>query len=652
MDSCDGQIAASELHPVIVQQPDRVLNEEDDLADGEGDLEESPSLIVETRIKPNDIFDDSKKVIVVEKEETTKQPNENFFSNPQEKHLDKVDYTTFQYTYENNFKANPVLELNGSEEIQSVKEINTIDTSTTNTIITTTKPTIDSKVETIEPLKKQDTIELTMATIPQKEIYGYNKIIIRRPTQTAPVFMQNKPHIVQQPSKTMLRPINVIHPRPFQMKKPYHTRPIYKSPILTRPVRMPLPFIEERPIFGQNVIKSQGYRTHNTALIKSQVPLLNEYMLINQFPQQFIKLTTENPLSEEVPKLTPTTPTITHIEISPQQASTEKEPELENSKPYAPLLSIKPSPTAYKLPPARNTGFRPESVVIEGGFKPIFSKEIQDRKDDETEDGPEIENESVIGVLNVSTEKNIDKSPTVVESFEPMFVPSPLDKFSQQKPTKMRKRANMKKNQVVFIIKQGRSIDSEEILNDDEIAEAAERVDSYYLPPPDKELKHSHISLKPSDIDISPGTVVTYDGKKVSTSSLTMKYPDRATASESRVSKAAELIKSSPQFVPFKGDLPPLDPRFVNTDVPQLKSRGALNRDLDAPSAPTRLSLVRQIEENFERRKKREAHHTPEHTAEQNLASQKQEEKAKSSSYKIRTASSITLLLIYFVTLL
>lgn len=642
VDSCDGQAAASELQPVVVR-PDDSFEEKDELTAGDSDLEESPSIIVETRVKPNGIPDFSKKVITEEQETTTEKKRKQNWLQSSGQDAANADYTNFADQVLDNMKSELILNLDEAQEEVSI---------TTTTTTTTAKPVTKNEAESTKPLNKQDTLDLTVMNLPQKESFSYGKIMIRRPTLPVPLVMQNKPHILQQPSKTMLRPLNMMHPRPFQLKKPYYSRPVYKTSVLTRPVRMPQPIIEEKPVFMQNVIKSYSHRPQTVILMKPHGLPLNEFLLVKQAPQQFIRASTERPRTEDASQVTPTTPTITNIEISPQQASTEKEPDLENSKPYAPLLSIKPSLTTYKLPPARNTGFRPESVVIEGGFKPIVSKDMQDRKDEAVEEGPEIENESEIGVINVSTEKDMDKSPAVVESFEPVFVPSPLDKFTQQKPTKMRKRANIKKNQMLFIIKTSRSVNDDEALSDDEIAEAAERVDSYYLPPSDKELKHSQVAFKPSDIDISPGTVVTYDGKKVSSSSLTMKYPERATALESRVSKAAELIKSSPQFVPFKGDLPPLDPRFVNTDVPQLKSRGGLSRDLDAPLAPTRLSLVRHLEENVERRKRREAHHTPEHTAEQNLARQKQEEAAKSSTSRIKGISFSALLLICLVTLL
>lgn len=620
----------------MVVLPSGGLSEQDELATGDDDLEESPSIIVETRVKPNDIPDYAKKIALNQKQDTTIEKNnfpvEEFWSQTEKQEAPRTDYTLFPQEEEEILTSKPITDLTEGE----LESSSTIATTTVNSI---------SKNKTATSISyKQDTIDLPVMNLPQKEIFSFSKITMRRPTQPVPMIMQNKPQLFQQPTRTMLLPLHLINSRPFLRKKPYYPRPMYKTPALTRPVRMPYPAIAEKPVFSQNSIKSHNYMPQNIILMK---PQLLPFTFGNH-----VKSTKEEPPAEEISQITPTTPTVTHIEISPQQASTEKEPDLEKSKLYAPLLSIKPSPITYKLPPARNTGFRPESVVIESGFKPIVSQEIQDRKDDSEEAGPEIENEGEIGVINVSTEKDMDNSPTLVETFEPIFVPSPLDKFTQRKPTKMRKRANVKKNHVIFVIKQSRSIHDDEALSDDEIAEAAERVDSYYLPPPDKKLKPSQVPLKPLDIDIPPGTVVTYDGKKVSTASLTMKVPERAIASESRVSKAAELIKSSPQFVPFKGDLPPLDPRFVNTDVPQLKSRAGLSRDLDAPSLPTRLSVVRQLEDIVERRKKREAHHTPEHTAEQNLARQKQEGIARNSAKKVQTMSSFALLLICLLTIL
>lgn len=551
IDSCDTQTAASELHPAIVL-PEDPLEES-------GDLEGSSSIIVETRVKPNDINTDVKNVdkpryqVMEEFEEMTTEKAKEFSS--------KLDRTQSQEA--------------------SIDMTTTVNPSTTESIHLTNETSVKS-------------VPSTITTFPQKDIAGYQKLVIRRPE--APLITQNKPYVPDVPMKIVMRP--VLSSRPYHMsqtfKKPY--RPIGKPSGLNRPVRMPYPIIDERPVY---MMKPK--RPQHVLLIKP----LNDYMVLNHIFRQ-----------STIQPETPTTPRVKHIEISPQQSSTEKEPEMATSKPYVTLA--KPHYPGYKVRPAVNTGFRPESIVIEGGFKPILSKEIEDRKSED--EGPQLEYESEIGVINVSTEKVVDAAPSVVQSFEPMFVPSPLEKVVTQKPLKMRKRAPVKKNQVVFIIKEGRSMD-DETLTDDEIAEAAERVDSYYLPPPDKKLKLSSIPQKPSDIDTPPGTVVTYDGKKVSSASLTTRIADRSVALESRVSKAAELIRAGPQFVPFKGDLPPLDPKLMNTDVPQLKARAAISRELDAPSVssgPTKLSLL-----GIERRNRREAHHTPEHTAEQNLARQK-----------------------------
>ncbi|RZB40841.1 hypothetical protein BDFB_001741 [Asbolus verrucosus] len=66
-----------------------------------------------------------------------------------------------------------------------------------------------------------------------------------------------------------------------------------------------------------------------------------------------------------------------------------------------------------------------------------------------------------------------------------------------------------------------------------------------------------------------------------------------------RASKAAELVKARPQFAPFKGELPPLNPDIINKNVPQLQAHGLINRDLDTPpntgGGSTKLSLIQNV---------------------------------------------------------
>lgn len=142
-------------------------------------------------------------------------------------------------------------------------------------------------------------------------------------------------------------------------------------------------------------------------------------------------------------------------------------------------------------------------------------------------------------------------------------------------------------------------------VDEEPIAEAAEKIESYYLPPPETPApanpiiqQRSNIDLEDSDlnpVDLAspPDVVVTYDGRRVSGASLTAKISDKSNILNQRASKAAELIKTRPQFVPFKGELPPLNPSAISRNA-QIRERGIINRDLDTPLAPltTKLRLV------------------------------------------------------------
>lgn len=598
IDSCDTQAAGSEVKPVVVL-PDPLEYHEyipEDLA-------ESPSQIVETRIKFNDILRDAKSEFKV-KENATKEEDGMDSKGPQ-LFLDATKTSSnYRQQFETHLPSKPTFPYRYQMPYQN-DEI-TPQQNRSNVIATTiiTPSAVQWLTKDRNVTKTAKPMNVEVMRIPSSKT-----TTIRKPFYSeTPLVLQNKPYIPDITMKTILRPINRV-----TLKKPYY-RPLVK--IQSRPVRMPSPHFHPKPQKLQEIV-----------ILKTQ----SKPALI------------QKPLQLKEPAI-PKPPEVHNVELSPPQASTEKEPGLKTSKPYAPLVSVKPDKEMYhslKMRPAVNTGFKPESIVIEGGFKPIISKELEDRKDEE---GPELEYESEIGVIDVGNESSEQK---VVETFEPVFIPSPLDKQTVRKPIKMRKRANTKKNALLLIIKQGRSLESSE--NEDEIAEAAERVDAYYLPPPDKKNKLNDTPKKPSDIDIPPGTVVTYDGKKVSGASLTAKIVDRGSVLNNRASKATELIKAGPQFAPFKGPLPPLDPKYMNTDVPQVQSRGVISRDLDAPPSlvrATRLSLIKQLEEITEEsgrsRRKREAHHTPEHTAEQ-LRNKNETETAHSSSNKLIICTSLVL---------
>lgn len=573
-------------------------------SDMQEDLAGSPSIRVETWIKPNDIKQDSKDQIKQQEDSISDAMPTTTEAHFSSESFIRNSHSDFPYQFQNPFD----------------------DDSRTNR----ERVSLPKNITKLEPISERKPVHH------QRPSPGNpGKFAMRKPIYAeTPTIMQNKPHIPDDIVKTMLRPAAMV-PRPTHAptthKKSVY-RPIGKVPAFTRPVRMP---------------SVSSKRPQNIILIKPQDLFPNEGRLVSH--QRFKQKPDQKEHFDRRRKV-PKIPHVEHIEISPQQASTEREPD---TKQYAPLLSVKQEQedeVSSKLPPAINTGFKPESIVIESGFKPILSKEVEERNDDE---GPELEYESEIGVINVPVVENSDNSETkkAVESFEPVFIPSPLDKQSTQTPLKMRKRANPKKSHLLVIIKkQGRNVNNED---EDEIAEAAERVDSFYLPPPDKKYKPSDVPRKPLDIDVPPGTVVTYDGKKVSGASLTAKIADRGSFLESRASKAAELIMAGPQFAPYRGpDLPPLDSKYVNTGFPQLQSR-ALSRELDAPDvqAPTRLELRRQYEEEEPKRRKREAHHTPEHTAEQNKENEKTKTTSASNKHHTILCTSILFVIAFIIRL-
>ena len=179
-----------------------------------------------------------------------------------------------------------------------------------------------------------------------------------------------------------------------------------------------------------------------------------------------------------------------HVEISPQQASTEREPsEVMNAD----------------LKPAINTGFHPESVVIEGGFKPIIHKNVD--RGDLAGEGPELNYESSIGFLNVDEEKNKNVK---------ILTPPAINSEEGRLRKKIYKRRTGPKKEFV-LVKRGRSQDEDAA----GLSQVPVGLESYYMPPVTQD------KPRPSDIDLVPGTVVTYDGKMVPGSNLGVKIQDR-----------------------------------------------------------------------------------------------------------------------------
>lgn len=198
-----------------------------------------------------------------------------------------------------------------------------------------------------------------------------------------------------------------------------------------------------------------------------------------------------------------------------------------------------------------NDGFRPSSVIIESGFLPITKSNHHIEKNESKETNEDQYEEydyeqPVEQQAGRRSDQAIDSSDVVfpnnesdgeIKSFEPMFIPSPLDSTSQNQRQISEKKQNDDLN------------DMEMEDGEDKLAMAGERHDSYYLPP----VNHQKTTkLFPE------GAVVAYDGKAVlDMPGLAPPLPSRSTNLRARISSSEQLL-STPQFGPFRGEFPPL----------------------------------------------------------------------------------------------
>ncbi|GLH12658.1 Protein Skeletor, isoforms B/C [Gryllus bimaculatus] len=263
----------------------------------------------------------------------------------------------------------------------------------------------------------------------------------------------------------------------------------------------------------------------------------------------------------------------------------------------APLLSTSTESISANLPIAVNTGFRPETVVVEGGFKPIIKNVAQDRSSVETDtelvDQDEIMEKlekEMLGELVEAPEAKEDRKENPFEgqrpeTFEPMFIPSPPDRISQQNASDA-KRAAAAPAQKQSARPRPRPAAAPPRLAPSfrsqqpaaaadaagEMAMAAERMDTYYLPPV------GYAKERPgAAADIPPGAVVAYDGKSVVDVSLASSIADPSASTDAgrrNPPGTAELIKGTPQFGPYHGEVPPPVPKVVHPEsIPQLQAR-------------------------------------------------------------------------------
>uniref|UniRef100_A0A182T471 Uncharacterized protein n=1 Tax=Anopheles maculatus TaxID=74869 RepID=A0A182T471_9DIPT len=198
---------------------------------------------------------------------------------------------------------------------------------------------------------------------------------------------------------------------------------------------------------------------------------------------------------------------------------------------------------------AANHGFEPSSVVVESGFKPIYRRkddydlEFEDnrahgflrRQDDDIDEAIESD------ALMIHGQDEPSK-----QTFEPMFIPSPLDSMAMAhvKPSAGPARESATKRNVEILPDETADVVGE---GQDSLGAANDRVDPFYLPPIG-----------------SDGSVVSFDGKAVLDMSLVNGPSAGSHQSEPLPpvggpgSKTEQLLRETPQFGPFRGEYPPI----------------------------------------------------------------------------------------------
>lgn len=243
------------------------------------------------------------------------------------------------------------------------------------------------------------------------------------------------------------------------------------------------------------------------------------------------------------------------------------------------------------IPPAVNTGFKPDSIVVESGFKPIIREPLMAGEDRIAEyegnanrrEDADIDEDYEVSLPYIEPNHLYPPSDKLTETFEPMFIPSPPDhllptndrtkevfptnhaKEDRPHPVYLKnvtKLSNVSKLTTLFSKK-----NMEKEVPGDLMMES-DRISPHYLPPDPKVPKEHSQKLSTSNDQ----TFTTYDGKTVSAATLTSvpngpKAPSKLFSA--KLPANFEQLLKSPQFGPFKGEIPPPVAAHINKDVPE-----------------------------------------------------------------------------------
>lgn len=425
--------------------------------------------------------------------------------------------------------------------------------------------------------------------------------------------ISNRPPPQQLPSGTAVMnrsPINhqtpQHHPKPMFNQVPFKPPPTQKpqtqKPQIIKVYKPPNSSIQSiimgKPSPGNILLPSQSQtlnlgRTDIIAnqIVKSQIMLPGTSDLIGQssIQQSFInqpgQIILGKPMDHPVPLDQQMAPTKLHVINAPtpppESRSTTFRIRLPSDKMPTQPNDIKSSDFIGEftepstLRPAVNTGFKPNTIVIESGFKPIIREPLMDRLSDydtdnkstmnrrEDTDVEEDYEESPQPIANHAYNTPSDK---ITETFEPMFIPSPPDYLLQtnvrtkevfpknhakeDRPHPVYMKTESELNALFSTQNMDKEVPSDMVMESD-------RVSPQYLPPDPKLPKEHSQKLSTKNEQ----TYTTYDGKTVSAATLTSVPEIKSSGPKlysSKLPANTELLLKTPQFGPFKGEIPPL----------------------------------------------------------------------------------------------
>ncbi|XP_028176404.1 protein Skeletor, isoforms D/E-like isoform X4 [Ostrinia furnacalis] len=231
--------------------------------------------------------------------------------------------------------------------------------------------------------------------------------------------------------------------------------------------------------------------------------------------------------------------------------------------------------------PAVNTGFKPDSIVIESGFKPIIREPLMAGEDRITDDGEGNANRRE----DTDVEEDYEEAPQyinhaypsdkITESFEPMFIPSPEDHLlsaddktkeifpsnhaKEDRPHPVYVRTESELNALFSKKNMDKEVTSDMVME-------SNKVSPQYLPPDPKLPKEQSQRLSMTE----GMTFTSYDGKLVSAATLTTipnARPSTKNIFSSKLPTSSEQLLKTPQFGPFKGEIPAIVGTPISTEM-------------------------------------------------------------------------------------